>query len=207
MKNVYLIFITCIFLSSCEKNDDNEEEKYNYPPLHLSYFEYMHHDVEGEYWTTCTLNFAISEINSTYNREKGHPEFGKFRIRGIRNNKCDWDLPYSEISSLLIDVERGILPTKKKYDFTNKDLEYYISYNHGVTDTSENIDFFNVYNNIIKGELIIDSLEFPEENEWKIGKIWGSYWMDLGISDKDLLHGDPNDTIHIRNGYFDMNLY
>jgi hypothetical protein len=198
-----LLFSSFLLFTSCEKDCPSQEV---HPPRYPSEGNLMDCTVDGDYWSACGIFLSVQALEIAYHYDPLDSEFGKLVLKGNRFDACDSDIDYDYGSSFLFRLHEGTITNEKKtIDLKDPLLVERILFAHWGNDPDNNFENYSLfYDKIIDGQITIDSLLLPNEEKELHGKVWCSFWVDLSLSEEDLGQGEPQDTIHIRDGHFDL---
>ena len=201
--NIITALIFSLFFISCEKDSKSDEPAIEYQPYHSENWEDVSFFINGEEWNVCGAFLSIESTKIVYNYYEDDPNYGKLFLVGNRLDECNPNLGYDHDSSIGIFLKEGALKKEKgiTLDLKDKSICERLRYSDSGNDPNNNLEHFaNRYDNIIDGQIVVDSVfNADPEKEW-FGKVWCSFWVDLALSEQDLEQGEAPDTVRIRNG-------
>ncbi len=204
-----LLFAIIINTLSCEKSASNADYPYDEPyvPYHTELTFYAN----GHEYKNCGVPFTLPSFDNSFWIDSTYSNYGKFYWKSYSVDNCNYP-PFEGFSfqeTLTLSISAGYIePKLSTYDLKNTDYVNQIKFSHWGNNIYNNNGYINErFDKIIEGQLQIDSVLFPNDEDQTHGKVLGTFWVTLGLSDMSLDQGVPNDTMELTDGKFIMNIY
>ncbi len=212
INNIFKILLGIFILTlniSCEKRDGFVP---NYDDEYVNWDKDLTFLANGNEFNYCGIFLNTPGLTSTYYLDTLSPYYGRLRIKGNSFDKCDYygSVDFNEI--MLLSFKSGAIePKLGEYDlketFLIDDIAY-VHYGNDIYNYTPSTKIDQTFDKIIDGEFIVDSILMPlnQDSIYYHGKLFGSFWVDLGMSEESLSQGNKNDTMEIRAGRFQINI-
>ncbi len=205
---IFAILTLPFFLDGCNKEEVEVEKEPEKP--YVSDSVTLRFSGDGFSFESCGIFLTMPSLTTSFWINPDSPNYGKLTMDAASVENCDPTANYHFREKMRFSFKPGVIePKPSVYDLKDEYFIDYISFVHYGDNFYGDFSpgFHQRFDKVIDGQLKIDSVLMPNAEFNNHGKVYGTFWIDLGMSDESIEKGHNNDTLEITSGYFDINIF